>query len=236
MVNIMTIEKTRIPDPEVINANSAPSSSDTTSSNEVQFATKEEYIKHLVDQGSIKRSQEKFNDNLIHLQGHLLVDQSVAPGLNWNDVAIQGSAQIMSGQITQYQYLPLTTSGVATELKTKDTQEFIKHNYFNAKHQDNKFIIKSTLRIHNFNDMPDMKDIIADKVFLYNQKNKVNLEDLPTALNGFYGLSADKIATSGIKNVAKVAKTKGLSKKVCNELAPSFFSKIFGNAKSNKNQ
>lgn len=237
MVKIMTIEKPRIPDPEVITVNSAPSSSDTTSSNEVQFATKEEYIKHLVDCGAIKKSPNHKNDNFIHLQGHLIIDQTVAAGLSWNDVVVQGTAKVLPGQISQYPYLPLTTNGVATELKTQDIQEFMQHNYCGFGYKDGKFTIPGNLRITNFDDIPNLGSVSADKIFVYDdKKTKIKLENLPTARNGYYNLPAKRIDTTGIKDPYKVARYKGLSKHICNELAPGFFSRIFGNSKNNKNQ
>lgn len=236
----MTDEKIRIPESDTVN--SANSSREDISSivqnvikeSLIKFATKEEYIKELLDKNEIKKADGEFGDSCIHLKGHLPIDNRVADGLNWNDVVVD-SASVMDGKISQYKYLPLTRLGVKTNLSTENIAEFIKHNSFDAQEKDGKFFVGGIFRVPNIEKLPDLSTVVADKIFWYAKDKKIKLEDLPTAKNGFFGLASENIIANGNK-VAKIAKEKGLGKNIRNDLAPSLFNKIFNTFKSDGNK
>lgn len=189
-----------------------------------RFATKEEYIKHLIDHRKIKRDHRSCKDGKIHLKGCLRIDDSVAKHLDWSDVYVD-SAIAENGTISKYKYLPHTRTGVKTELTTTDIDEYMSHQAFEADRQDERYVVKGIFRIPNQETLPDFSRIIADQVYCY-KDGKIKPEKLPTALEGFFGINPEKLDCATPES-SRVARSKGLKRRQIRHDKPGFLKQLF---------
>lgn len=188
-----------------------------------KFETIEEYIADGIAAGTIKKDTSEHDDDLIHIQGLLIIDGSKVKRGDWSYV-VADSAKIIGEEenspITEYRYLPQTRFGVATKLQAQNAAEFVKHNAYGRYQINGKNIaIKGILRVPNNTPLPSFGNVCADEVFWYPGKDyKVNIEDLPSANRAFYGISSSSIRP-GQPKLAKLAEEKKIGKSVCKELA-----------------
>lgn len=194
---------------------------------ENQFETVEEYIKYqLENSGGITKDPKLYKDSKIHLLGRLEINNMVKSGLNWNHV-VTDSATVLDGKITRYEYLPLARQGIRTNLKTSDINEYMKHNACDIVRTKENYVVDRTFRVASPGEL-DFSSVTAKKVFWYDN-GTVDLNRLPTAREGFYGLRAENILGTGT-SLAKTAKMKGLGAEVVKELKarePGVLQRIF---------
>ena len=207
----------RILPTEVIKNPASPSHSATRRNIPLspQFETKEEYIKFLLDTNKISYDKLRIKNSIIYLKGHLHIDERVKSGLDWSDVVVT-SATVASGKISKYAYLPCSKAGVKSNLHTLSIDEFMKHNAYHAQKKNGKYIVPGIFRIPAADILPDFSLVQAEKVYCY-YNGKVNLERLPYASKGIFGIKAENIITP-MPNALRTAKAKGLGKNICREL------------------
>lgn len=189
-----------------------------------RFATKEEYIKYLIDHRKIKRDYRPCKDGKIHLKGCLKIDSAVTQHLDWSDVYVD-SAIAEAGTVSKYQYLPHARMGVKTELTTSDIDEYMSHQAFEADRQDKRYIVRGVFRIPNQDNLPDFSRVTADHVYCY-KEGKIDPARLPTALEGFFGISPEKLDCSA-PDAEKIARSKGLKRRQITHEKPGLFKQLF---------
>lgn len=181
-----------------------------------EFETKEEYIKSLLDNSEgISKHSQKFDDDKIHLQGCLKIDRRVKSGLDWSDV-VADTAVVVDGQISRYDYLPLTRQGLKSSLCAENTEQFMRHNAYGENIVGEKYILKKTFRINSTEKMPDLSNVTAERVIWYGC-GKIELDCLPRAEKGFFGLSSENIITRG-RDIARRARKAGLRQETLSAL------------------
>lgn len=173
-----------------------------------EFETKEEYIKSLLDNGEgISKYSQKFNDDKIHLRGCLKIDRRVKSGLDWSDV-IADNAVVEDGQVSRYDYLPMTLQGVKSSLSAENTAQFMMHNAYGEKASGEKYTLKRTFRVNCTENMPDLSNVTAERVIWYGNE-KIDLDKLPHAEKGFFGIKSENIITHG-RDITRRARKAGL--------------------------
>lgn len=178
------------------------------------FDTKEEFIAHLIRTSEIQKDPRRYNDGLIHLCGTLKIDRRVKKGLNWNDV-VATSAIVERGQISRYQYLPLTVKGVKTALAVPDLKLYMRHNNYNAVYSKGRYKV-DLLRISEQASHLDFSSVSAKLTLFYGQK--IALSKLPRAEN-IFGLSPSGLDVD-CTDAYRIARQKGCGTEVLNELRP----------------
>lgn len=190
------------------------------------FYTKEEYIKSLIDTQQIRYHHLAKHDDQIHLKGCLVINNNVMSKLDWSDVIVD-SAIVEKGLISCYKYLPKTRCGIKTELKTCNIDEYMQHQAIDAVKTNGIYLVKGIFRIPDIDVLPDFSSVVADKVYCY-KKGKIDLLKLPTAHQGFYGISPENLECHQ-KNAFKIARKKGFSKQQIPFSPENPFKKFFQN-------
>lgn len=175
-----------------------------------RFATKEEYIKFLLDNKKIKRDRQTCHDGKIYLKGCLKIDNTVVKHLDWSDIVVD-SAVVENGVISKYKNLPHTRTGIKTNLTTLNIDEYMSHQVYDATKKGENYIVNGILRIPDIEKLPDFSSVTANQVFYY-KKGIINPALLPTALNGFFGIGPDNFGNLSAE-AFKIAKSKGLRRK-----------------------
>ena len=188
---------------------------DLSHNNDSIFETKEEFIAHLIRSGEIAKDTHHYqNDGFIYLQGSLKIDKRVKAGLNWNDVIVTSSV-VENGQISRYQYLPLTRKGVKTELKPATLEEYMNHNNYGAATAIGGWSVK-ILRIPEAAVHIDFSKVRAQTTLFYGQS--IALSKLPYSQNTL-GLNPYSLGID-CPNPYEVAKEKGCGKEILDVLKP----------------
>ncbi len=190
----------------------------------LQFETKEEYIKFLIEENEIQkdntpRPEEELD--LIRLKGHLEIDNRVKSGLDWSDV-VADTINVIPGKITRYPHLPKARKWVKSELTAKSAAEYFEHNLFgSSKKTDGKIEVEHgiALKIAEAEKMPDFNSVTVDSFYYYGSST-LPLSKLPHTRKGIYNVSCDNLEID-VDNPYKTAKEKKLGKEVIAKLAPT---------------